>query len=762
LAAHVVSSLPPDSPEFDLVLAIPDALSEYAQQRLLDALARAGQRQVRFLWNPVALALAWIEALGPSPAIGADGDSLLVLNIGPGAVDSTVLRLRKEVANGREYVVPVRAGGQLITTRDGFDLAASRLSYAADTWSIPLDLQAQWHALGRPETWMLHTHLPEREPFPWYRDGRWELFPDQLLKETLVPEVPTQPPVDLERLLIDSGSPERNSQESETWGELLTKLIDDALEGDAGELRGAVVAGAGFGSGSSRWNRIVKDLLPELDGPVDERPPRPDEIWAVGDAADVVARGACLFGQRVQQGLPTYFDTLPEFEVYAATDAGGSWEPLVRQTEIAGGGIYQDSISGEFALAMNEDELEAYLRLHDGSRAPIKRTRFFFPRAPSRQMPLDVRVEVRPAGGLAVVEMVPEDRGFLGGVQVYLDYDEMEEVDSVPEVALSYPPTRAPHEADPTDEILFESYLKSAIDDFLRCRFGTSDYERTLKRLQGRLSSATLRDAPGGRGKVQVRIVDVNGVASTRRSRELVERLREKLGEGFNQALADRRSSKSRAIRERLLVAGAWLFGAVPEPVHDYVVQELTKRAVRRNVINAAGRILQSEDEFRVFFRAMEKAAEPREREERWFTIDWLWSAKRLLSSHDIAAQSLEHDVVAQIYRYLFDDLQSWIEGRRVNGFGATLNLLFYLFRYRAVERNFLSPSSTADADVRQALVDAVDQASRRLKGRSTFLFGGRRETALEVLAGLKDFLDFRGSMKIIEKLSEFDEGRTS
>ena len=79
-----------------------------------------------------------------------------------------------------------------------------------------------------------------------------------------------------------------------------------------------------------------------------------------------------------------------------------------------------------------------------------------------------------------------------------------------------------------------------------------------------------------GRGKVQVRIVDVNGIASTRRSRDLVDRLRRKLGEGFEEALADRRSSKSRAVRERLLVAGAWLFGAVPAPVHDYVVNELT------------------------------------------------------------------------------------------------------------------------------------------------------------------------------------------
>ena len=70
------------------------------------------------------------------------------------------------------------------------------------------------------------------------------------------------------------------------------------------------------------------------------------------------------------------------------------------------------------------------------------------------------------------------------------------------------------------------------------------------------------------------------------------------------------------------------------------------------------------------------------------------------------------------------------------------------------VERNFLSSKSDQDADLRRELIDTIDEASRLVKENKSFPKGERRKTALTVLAGLKEFLDFRGSMDIIEKLT--------
>jgi hypothetical protein len=761
LAAHVSSTIGINRSDRQLILAIPDALSDFSQQRALDALARVGIRNVRLLWTPVALALAWINRLGHRLKLASEGECLLVLHVGAGAVDCTTFRLREQLVNGDRYVVPIRRRSRLGTTCDGFDLAAGRLARSAADAGIEIDLQAHWYGLGLLDAW---RQFPAEESEPlWARDGRWESVPRQLFKETLTPEIPTQPPQAVESLLRDCGAPARIEEQSDNWGDLVARLIERELQQAPGKLRGVIIAGVPFVEGGGDWLRLVEERVAgALANPAASEEPRVDGIWNAEFGSAVIASGAGLFGTRLRLGLPTYLDTLPKFEVYASTSEGGSWEPLVRESEISGGDTYRNVIRGEFGLKRDQDELEAFLRLHDGETAPIRLTRFHFPRGPDRPMPLDLRIEVRPAGGLAVVEMVPRDKRFLGGVHVYLDYDEMEEVEAVPEIRLGFPPTKPPHFVDSRDSLLFEDYVRSEIDRFLSSDLGSRSYERDLSALTRRVRGSVLRDHPEGDGKAQFRIVDVDGRAATVRGNDVIARLSRKIGDDFEQARRSR-SATARKTGERLLVAGAWLFGAVPDEIRNHVVNALKEQPsrLRRNVINAAGRTLQTREEMTSFFSAMERFPEDREQQARWFTIDWLWSAKRLLSAREDAGRSLNHDQTIQIYRYLFFDLQSWIEGERVNGFGATLNLLFYLLRYRTLEGNFLAPHSTTDIEVRTELLNAVDEASARIKGRRSFLYGRRKTTAIEVLSGLKDFLDLKGDMNIIEKLSEFDVDST-
>ena len=59
--------------------------------------------------------------------------------------------------------------------------------------------------------------------------------------------------------------------------------------------------------------------------------------------------------------------------------------------------------------------------------------------------------------------------------------------------------------------------------------------------------------------------------------------------------------------------------------------------------------------------------------------INWLYSAKRLLMAHSDAMKGLDTEIVLKIYEYLFDDFRSWIDGERVNGFGATLHVFLQI-----------------------------------------------------------------------------------
>ena len=74
-------------------------------------------------------------------------------------------------------------------------------------------------------------------------------------------------------------------------------------------------------------------------------------------------------------------------------------------------------------------------------------------------------------------------------------------------------------------------------------------------------------------------------------------------------------------------------------------------------------------------------------------------------------------------------------------------------------ERNFLSGDLDAEErEVREQLISTVKNASTQVNDGNLVLSRGRKATALEVLRGLTEFLDYRGSLKIIEKLSEFVE----
>ena len=69
-----------------------------------------------------------------------------------------------------------------------------------------------------------------------------------------------------------------------------------------------------------------------------------------------------------------------------------------------------------------------------------------------------------------------------------------------------------------------------------------------------------------------------------------------------------------------------------------------------------------------------------------------------------------------------------------------------------------LLETQTASSSATLSFTSNIDSTYKEIEDQELFLTHGRKRTALEVLAGLKEFIDYRGSMNIIEKLAELDD----
>jgi hypothetical protein len=779
LAAHILDRLHACEDASEYFIAIPDQLSDFSQQKLLDAFSRKGKRNVRFVWTPVALALSWLDKLGGALTLNSsDKDYVMVLHLGVGGLSCTKFLLREKKLDGETYVCPVRSGGGECIDVDVLDLVNMRIQgvlESIDSISQGDNLAASWFCLGIPEVWGATARRKGAHSKLFNLAGSWQLLPTSNLQEFLPVDSKLRPDLQIHDLLDSVYATSRADLKGTSWNELIDRLLTDQIDGLKGNLRGVIVGGLPFVEEDNDWSTYISEKLSKkVKGRV-VASPSPDAIWNTLEASTAIAVGAGVYGIRRQSGLPTYFDVLPYLGVHAQEEnpdddeVDESFVALIPDgSEAEGGKPYiPQPIKKQFALAQGQNELEAILELEDQGRRTLRKTTFRFPHGPDRMMPLEVHVQVQTAGGLPTVEIIPEDAAFLDGIQVYLDWKSMEEIerDQLPKRALGWPGRRIPHIAIEKDYLHYGSYraLESTIEELLSTEFTDRSYPGRIVAFQQRIHG----NISVGGSNTPRRIVDVDGTASNSKTQQLVDRLSRRLDADFKQTceLIESKRGNRRLLekfekrRDKLIIVGTWLFGAAPKSVREYLISlhAIDKKYPARCVPPAA-RVASSSEEITAYFRGMSNAAVERNNEPRWFLIYWLHGAKRILTSRSEAHLYLEREIVNDIYIGLMDDFREWVlEGGF--GFGVTLQLLFYFLRYRKSHKTFLSKDGdSVDKNLHLELKKIIEEAKEYIGRRGRHLRGGRRRTAIEVLAGLEEFIDYKGSSNTLIKLREFDE----
>ncbi|RLB33679.1 MAG: hypothetical protein DRH12_18130, partial [Deltaproteobacteria bacterium] len=154
---------------------------------------------------------------------------------------------------------------------------------------------------------------------------------------------------------------------------------------------------------------------------------------------------------------------------------------------------------------------------------PFRKAVFNFPSSPNRNMPLDVVVRMRPASGLAQVEIIPEDADFLRGRKVFLDYTTMKATSKLPRLRRGWPLIREIL-VDPRDTVLKK--WSSLIDRFEKARVDDPDYDGIVDQVYEMLKRKTLVTIAGK--DIYTQVLNQDGQPCTDYGRKCIQRLSSK------------------------------------------------------------------------------------------------------------------------------------------------------------------------------------------------------------------------------------------
>ncbi len=807
LATHVKGLLDKNdftySNQDHAVVAIPDHLDEYGQEALLQAFG-SNRSQVSLLWRPVAAAMTWLDASKPTNL--EQDDFILVIYLGPDGMDFTTFGLREKKHKGQKYVLPVRNRPSRAPLPPGWEWACALSAEIA-----PLcreDYGAFWQTFTTfPEVWAAIAGAPwdtEDLPRPWSTSQGWRLWdPAPILSEKALDCGQGQSAI-MRKLLKGSCKlpPTDRKGSGETWGEHLKAELNSTLASQPGRLRGAVLCGPLAPRKMPRWlNPDALDLLPDTE-------PRPDTLWMASACEDPVATGARIYGERLNLNLPTYLDTLPQIATLAIESGRFKWIDLVEATTCEGGNPYKNKICGKFKLNKGCDWIEVFLRketrdgliskdniptfglhenfleparkriqsfdsieefesfkgwdrderlkkfadlyakAHFSPRAPYRKGNMQFPATPKHDTIIDLNVEMRPASGLAQVELVPHQKDFLKGRRVFFDYSRMKDEFNLPLLKRGWPETVKMKLTVDQDALAGDTNL--AIHRFLKSSISDMDYQIILDEAKKQWTQ-NVQDFQDGNW-VYLKKIDQDGRSGSSRGQAIVEQLRKKVEEHFDSLTTGSVISQK---MEKLIIRGSWLWGGTPENISLYLEDYLALKDIHQPqqwnyFIESASRCFTSQSQFQCLFSAIYRRLKRPPRTGLPFPNESARSIYRILIYRDNAQSALSED---QAHAFLYQSLrlieQELTAHNIKQKFFQAVTLFFGLLRYRKKNPKFVDPDENRYAGIFEELKTCLEKAKDIVRVSRP----NAADRLTELLDSIMAYMRYDGAPGIIEIL---------
>ncbi|MBI9109949.1 hypothetical protein [Maridesulfovibrio ferrireducens] len=673
IAAHVHNLV---SPEDNLVLAIPDHLDELGQTGILKELQNLNHRDPKLIWRAVAATLSWKEKLDLSKLCNRK-KHIIVIYIGADGIEFTPIEMFDYTPKDQKtsYCIPKRRRPEKRIPWTGMDWATSALQ---NIYHLE-DNNAFWQSFTTAnEIWSTlanNDFLPIHSPKVWHDGKKWKRWENNQVSQTELLKLKVETASKLYNLSSKSCKLRASTFKVDcNWGDYLQNEFKDVLKTSRkdSKLLSVIFCGSLVSENIPQW---FLSLIPELEklgvsahGDLHEQ--EVGKIWIPKIQEDPIAEGAFLYGDYLQDNLPTYLDELPRLSLKTQKDGQPNWMKLVQKDEILGGEEYVEKIPKIVSIKKGYSSLKCQLlrgkkekkeildpdkfpksknispakaalirdlvnksttknfswftrieedyaseyknfitlnetgKLLEQQDSPVREVVFDFPGKASQNIPVRIEVKMKPANGLAQVEIIPENidgRSYFGNTRAFLDYSKM---NSIALGGYGYPPLQDIL-IDPSDEYLNEnSYI---LQNVLITKVEEEGYDKKVNSLRTFLSSRSYQTQFMAK-EFRTRIIDQNGNPATNEGQKLINKLVQKIDLDMQMDVHDEKK-----FRDTLFVRGSWLWGQTPQSVLSYI-RKILQGQPEGNIFNyaldAAGRSFKKKDDLQLLFNAVLKKNE--------------------------------------------------------------------------------------------------------------------------------------------------------
>ena len=380
------------------------------------------------------------------------------------------------------------------------------------------------------------------------------------------------------------------------------------------------------------------------------------------------------------------------------------------------------------------------------AKTPFRRAAFDFPSAPAHDMILDIEVRMRPASGLAKIELVPKDNAFLQGRKVRLNYSTMSGAFRLPRLQRGWPPIQE-LVVDPNDSMLHQGrHLVEMFEDTLPT---ASNYTMIIDSIRDNILKKTDSILLASQ-ELYVRAIDQNGHTCTREGNDTITRVTTKFESDFRELGIAMMAEHQDMVFSR----ASWLYASTSRNITAYIKDILDSNFKQRRwmwATEAASRSFTNEEEFHILFKAIASRARRKIQNIEPFPIQAARAICRVLMFRKDGEKGLDCNIANLFARRAIERL--YIEQKNKNFkilYFQLILLLLYLLRYRRTDPLCFDPSSTQTIEIFEEAKSSMAVAKRFFHRTREF---GKAKRIQNIIDGFDKYLNYEGTEEVLTVL---------